>query len=171
MNYTTFARLLILSSILILTNTKVSAQKYYTEEWKTQPWHLILSGSVMGTSGSVGVTMEARYKAFGAEFGMGFIGMGAGLLYYPAYSNENWPHIYSGIKALTVINPFAENNAAKSIYYVPIGFYRRVDNKFNYSVDIGPALKKSEILTSNEEYIIDKWINLYLNFSFGVFLN
>ena len=96
-----------------------------------------ISGNIFGTSSVIGVTYERiMSKKIIFEAGVGYIGLGAGVSYYPFDVQLSKFCPYLGAKFSTFVPE------GVIIGYIPFGLTLFSKNKVNIGIDIGPSYGK-----------------------------
>lgn len=104
----------------------------------------IVSASFFGTSPILGFSYERLLsKSFSAEVGVGLIGLGAGVNYYPFTVQERKVNFYTGIK-YSYVEDLIIFDLKDQFYdeklYIPIGINYFSPWNMNFGLDIGPAI-------------------------------
>lgn len=125
-----------LVAIIILTNSFYQAQNNTTRDLKKN----IFSGNIGGTSSILGINYQ-RFVGnnLAIEFGIGLIGMGTGLTFYPKGLTENGARFYAGIKLNSVV---LVDVGGGTVAYIPFGITFFSDSPLIVGFDIGPAYGK-----------------------------
>ncbi|MDT7832960.1 hypothetical protein RQM59_11250 [Flavobacteriaceae bacterium S356] len=103
-----------------------------------------VSFSLFGTSPILGITYERLLtNTISAEVGVGLIGLGAGVNYYPLGLKARKVNFYTGLK-YSYIEDFILLNLDEQFYdskvYIPIGINYLSPWNMNFGLDIGPAI-------------------------------
>ena len=96
-----------------------------------------LSGNALGVCALAGVSYERMFfNHLSAEVGIGLVGIGGGLSYYPIKTEVGKVRPYSGIKCTFMA---LVDVGGGSIAYVPFGATYFSKWGLNFGLDIGPA--------------------------------
>jgi len=96
-----------------------------------------LSGNALGICALAGVSYErVFFDHLAAEIGVGLMGIGGGLTYYPIKAELGKIRPYSGIKSTFMA---LVDVGGGSIVYVPFGATYFSKWGFNFGLDLGPA--------------------------------
>jgi len=96
-----------------------------------------ISGNILGTGSYIGLSYERLiFQHINLEFGLGLIGYGTGITYYPNKIETATIRPYTGIKFTSHAIVDGEH---KSVYYIPFGITLFTDVRLNLGFDFGPA--------------------------------
>lgn len=103
-----------------------------------------VSFGLFGTSPIVGISYERLLtKVISAEVGVGLLGLGAGVNYYPFGLKARKINVYTGLK-YSYIDDFILLNLDEEFYdsklYVPLGINYLSPWNMNFGLDVGPAV-------------------------------
>ncbi len=95
------------------------------------------SGNILGTASYLGFTYERYlYQRFSIEVGVGLIGLGTGLSYYPFRMEAGKVKPYIGLK---YTSHAIVDGPHKIVTYIPIGITFFSSGQINIGCDIGPS--------------------------------
>ena len=124
-----------LAFILLTTQVSKAQNNTYRNSKKN-----IFSGNIGGTSSIIGINYQRFIgNKFTIEFGLGLIGIGTGLTFYPKGLTENGARFYTGIKLNSVV---LVDVGGGTVAYIPFGFTFFSESPFIIGFDIGPARGK-----------------------------
>lgn len=127
-------KIIILCAFLISINTY--AQKPNSIENNIEK-HSV-SGNILGSSSLFGVTYERILKEnFIFEVGVGYVGFGLGVTYYPFKIRKSMIRPYTGMKFSLLVLPEVFGAYGG---YIPFGATYFSKHRFNIGLDFGPAL-------------------------------
>ena len=97
-----------------------------------------ISANLLGTSSVIGITYERLLSArTSLEFGIGAIGLGAGVKFFPSKVKQSRGIFHTGLSA-TYHNSLGWGSVVD--LYLPIGLSLFGEKGLNFGIDIGPAL-------------------------------
>lgn len=115
-----------------------------------------ISANLLGSSSIVGLTYERLLsERISAEFGAGYLGVGAGLKIFTSGVKEDKTMFHTG----ATVTFYTELEA--TIAYIPIGSSYFGKQGLNFGIDIGPA-----IISDGDMSIFFLWGNLKLGIRF-----
>ena len=124
-----------LSFILFTTQVSKAQNNTYRNSKKN-----IFSGNIGGTSSIIGINYQRFIgNKFTIEFGIGLIGIGTGLTFYPKSLTESGARFYTGIKLNSVV---LVDVGGGTVAYIPFGVTFFSDSPLILGFDIGPAYGK-----------------------------
>lgn len=97
-------------------------------------------GNILGTAAYLGLSYERFFsQKLSAEVGIGLIGIGAGISYYPIKVAPRKIRPYVGLKGTSHAIVDGEH---KMLVYLPLGFTFFSRSIVNIGMDIGPAVQR-----------------------------
>ena len=107
------------------------------------------SANIMGSSSLGGITFDKIItdKVIW-EIGIGYVGIGTGVTYYPFNIQKSKVCPYTGLKFSLLVLPEV---AMASWAYIPLGVTFFSKQRINIGFDVGPALGKMEDVSRPEE--------------------
>jgi len=114
--------------------------KLYSQKMEEKVGKNAFSLNIMGSASLGGITYDLNMgDRFHLELGVGLIGIGAGLTYYPFKIKESKSCLYTGIKlsSLALVDV-----GGGTVAYIPLGVTYFSPYKINIGFDIGPAKGK-----------------------------
>jgi hypothetical protein len=98
-----------------------------------------ISANILGTGSYIGFTYERLlFSKLNVEVGIGLIGIGGGITYYPFKANPKRICPYFGVK---YTSHAIVDGAHKTVTYIPFGISYFGKGMFNFGIDIGPAVR------------------------------
>jgi len=99
-----------------------------------------VSSNILGTGSYIGISYERLlFERISLEVGVGLIGFGAGITYYPIKVVPNRLRPYLGAKITTHSMVDGEH---KTVAYIPFGLTWFSNFRMNFGFDVGPAVTK-----------------------------
>lgn len=163
--------MIIFFAFLISNNVKAQETETFKNDIETHS----VSGNVLGSSSLVGITYErVLSKKFIFEVGLGYVGLGTGITFYPFKIKKFNVCPYTGIKFSFLVLPEVVGAYGG---YIPFGVTLFSKHRVNIGIDIGPALGKWEeggnlhfeydpSINYNRSHKINVYGNLKIGFRF-----
>ena len=122
-----------------------------------------VSINFLGTTGVIGITYErVLSKILTAEVGIGYPGIGLGVKIHPFSIKQNKMMFDTGLSIASMYgNSWIDNDPAV-IVYLPIGLSYFGSKRFNFGIDVGPAMQ----INGDFEDRLGIWANLKLGIRF-----
>lgn len=156
--------MLLISAML----TNVNAQE--VEQSNAMIERSSFSANIMGSSSLGGITFDKIItdKVIW-EIGIGYVGIGTGVTYYPFNIQKSKVCPYTGLKFSLLVLPEV---AMASWAYIPLGVTFFSKQRINIGFDVGPALGKMEDVSRPEEnwessLLRDRKIRIFGNLKVG----
>lgn len=131
-------KIIVFFAFLISNNVKAQETETFKNDIETHS----VSGNVLGSSSLVGITYErVLSKKFIFEVGLGYVGLGTGITFYPFKIKKFNVCPYTGIKFSFLVLPEVVGAYGG---YIPFGVTLFSKHRVNIGIDIGPALGKWE---------------------------
>lgn len=151
----------LLSAIVVIFSFTLNAQSNETEIQKNS-----FSVNILGPSSVVGITYERIVKnSIILEVGVGLIGVGAGISFYPFNIKASKLSPYVGAKFSTAV---LVDVGGGYVGYIPLGVTFFSKHKINIGLDIGPAYGQLSESGFAENEETETTIYLYGNLKIGL---
>lgn len=129
-------KLLFCMAFVLLSTQNSIAQNNKKLDFKKN----IFSGNIGGTSSIIGINYQRFIgNNLAIEFGLGLIGIGTGLTFYPKGLTENGARFYTGLKLSSFV---LIDVGGGTVAYLPFGMTFFSDTPLIIGFDIGPARGK-----------------------------
>ncbi len=122
-----------------------------------------VSVSFFGTTGFIGITYgRVLSKTITAEVGIGYPGFGLGIKIYPFSIKQNKMMFATGMSVTKISGISWSENNHDVILYLPIGMSYFGSKRFNFGIDVGPAILMESVDTNE----FGAWASLKLGMWF-----